>query len=182
MYNELYEAWRRELQATELTKLQENFYPKLAEYLKKLREESRMIDKRTVKARLLKTESQNAERMLRELIRERYRKILRKASQGEKAPSESLAAEEMKLMDDVLPLAEAHQAFTLGMLRGHLSQTAVQEHREHLAIRFLGNIPGIIGADVKPYGPFEVEDIASLPLENAKVLIKQGLAVRVDAA
>jgi DNA replication initiation complex subunit (GINS family) len=34
---------------------------------------------------------------------------------------------------------------------------------------------------MKTYGPFKVEDIASLPTENAKVMIKQGLAEKVEA-
>jgi DNA replication initiation complex subunit (GINS family) len=34
---------------------------------------------------------------------------------------------------------------------------------------------------MKTYGPFKAEDIASLPVENAKILIKQGLAERVEA-
>jgi DNA replication initiation complex subunit (GINS family) len=34
---------------------------------------------------------------------------------------------------------------------------------------------------MKNYGPFEVEDLATLPLENTKILIKQGLAEKVEA-
>jgi DNA replication initiation complex subunit (GINS family) len=30
------------------------------------------------------------------------------------------------------------------------------------------------------FGPFKVEDVASLPLENAKILVKQGLAERIE--
>jgi DNA replication factor GINS len=47
-------------------------------------------------------------------------------------------------------------------------------------LRFLKEIPAIVGADMKTYGPFKPEDIASLPVENAKVLIKQGVAVEVE--
>ncbi|HVO36622.1 MAG TPA: hypothetical protein VMT01_00440 [Candidatus Acidoferrum sp.] len=182
MYSELYETWRREFQSAELTKLPDDFYPKLAEYLKKLKEESRMIDKRTVKARLLKIESENAKRMLKELTGERYRKILRKAVREEKTPSEFLTLEETKLMGDVLPFAEAHQAFISNLLRGQLSQLSIEKHDEHVAVRLSADIPPIVGVDMKPYGPFEVEDIASLPLENAKALIKQGVAVRVETS
>jgi len=47
-------------------------------------------------------------------------------------------------------------------------------------LRFLRDIPAIIGADMKTYGPFNAEDVASLPAENAKILAKQGLAERVE--
>jgi len=33
---------------------------------------------------------------------------------------------------------------------------------------------------MKSYGPFLVEDVASVPLENARILIKQGLAKAVE--
>jgi len=33
---------------------------------------------------------------------------------------------------------------------------------------------------MKTYGPFKVEDVASLPAENAKILIRQGLAEKVE--
>ena len=39
-----------------------------------------------------------------------------------------------------------------------------------------------MGADMKSYGPFKVEDVASLPVENAKMLVKQGLAVQVEVS
>jgi DNA replication initiation complex subunit (GINS family) len=34
---------------------------------------------------------------------------------------------------------------------------------------------------MKTYGPFKPEDVASLPQENAKILVKQGVAVEVEA-
>jgi DNA replication initiation complex subunit (GINS family) len=31
------------------------------------------------------------------------------------------------------------------------------------------------------YGPYRAEDIATLPPENARILIKQGIAIEVEA-
>jgi DNA replication initiation complex subunit (GINS family) len=33
---------------------------------------------------------------------------------------------------------------------------------------------------MKTYGPFLAEDVASLPVENAKVLVKRGLAEAIE--
>jgi len=182
LYSELYEVWRNELQNAELQKLPEGFYAKIAEYSRKLREESRMLDKRTVKARLLKNESINVKRMLLELTKARYMKLLKKACKGEKMSAEFLTVEEERLSNGVLPLAEVYRAFSAGLLKGQLVQTSNQEHGKHVALRFLSEIPAVIGTDMKPYGPFSVEDIASLPVENARVLIKQGMAEKVETA
>jgi DNA replication initiation complex subunit (GINS family) len=35
---------------------------------------------------------------------------------------------------------------------------------------------------MKAYGPFVVEDVASLPVENAKILVKQGFAEVVEVS
>jgi DNA replication factor GINS len=180
LYSKLYEVWRNELQNAELQKLPEGFYAKIAEYSRKLREESRMLDKRTVKARLLKNEAQNVKRMLHELTSARYKKLLKKASREERVPAEFLTIEEQRLSNGVLPLAEAYRVFSSGLLKGQSVQTPNQEQGKHVALRFLSEIPAVIGTDMKTYGPFKVEDLASLPLENARVLIKQGVAEKVE--
>jgi DNA replication factor GINS len=182
LYSELYGVWSKELQNAELQNLPEGFYVKIADYSRKLREESRMLDKRTVKARLLKSESQNVKRMLCELTRTRYKKLLKKASSGEKIPTEFLTTEEQKLSNGVLPLAEAYRAFSAGLLKGQIVQLINQEDGKHVAVRFLSEIPAVIGADMKTYGPFKAEDIGSMPLENARVLIKQSMAEKVETA
>lgn len=183
MYSELYEGWKRELQSTELEKLPSDFYPSIADYLRRLREEGRMLDKRTVKARLLRGEVQNVKRMLRELIRARYKKLMRKAAEAEKVASEFLTAEEESLLKGVLPLAEAYQAFASNLLQGHFVQMgAVECQHKNAVLRFLKDVPAIIGADMKTYGPFKIEDVASLPAGNAKILIKQSLAEKVEAS
>jgi DNA replication factor GINS len=48
-------------------------------------------------------------------------------------------------------------------------------------VRFLQNIPAIVGANAQVYGPFKTEDVATLPEENAESLIKRGIALRVEA-
>ncbi len=55
--------------------LSHDFYLRVADYLKRIREESRMLDKRTVKALLLKRETQNAKCMIRELTEARYKNL-----------------------------------------------------------------------------------------------------------
>jgi len=47
---------------------------------------------------------------------------------------------------------------------------------QYVKVRFLKEVPAIVGADIKTYGPFKEGDIVELPKENAEVLVKQGLA------
>ena len=54
MYDELYKAWTKERETTEIQALPKDFYVKLAGYMKKTRDESRMLDEKTVRAKLLR--------------------------------------------------------------------------------------------------------------------------------
>jgi DNA replication factor GINS len=72
------------------------------------------------------------------------------------------------------------QNFAKEILRGRLTDVGVQHQHKRAVLRFLKDVPAIIGADMKTYGPFKVEDVASLPVENAKVSVKQGLAEKVE--
>jgi DNA replication factor GINS len=181
MYNELNEIWKRELESDELENLSPDFYSRIADYLKKLKEESRMLDKRTVKATLLNKEMQNVKRMARDLIRTRYKKIFRNVFKGEKVQSNVLTVEEEKIYAGFSSLAETYWSFTKNILRGYIPKVDLEQEHKRTVLRFLKDVPAIIGADMKTYGPFKVEDVASLPIENAKILIKQCLAEKVEA-
>ena len=57
----------------------------------------------------------------------------------------------------------------------------VSKPSELILVRFVQDVPQIIGVDLKTHGPFKAEDIASLPKENAEALIKQGLAKAIPS-
>ena len=181
MYHKLHEAWKNERENAEVQKLPKDFYSKLASYVKKIREESRMLDEKTVKGKLLEQEHKNITKMIKELVRLRYRKTLGTALTGKTMPKEFLTEEEARLHGRILPLAEAYHAFVEDVLRGRISGLEGRGESERMLVRFLREIPAVIGADMKTYGPFESEDVATLPVENARALVKQGVAVEVDA-
>lgn len=180
MYNELYTIWKREIESIELEKLPSDFYLRLAAYARKLQEESRMLDRRTTKASLLKREMRNVKFMVRDLIRTRHAKFFRKAINDEKVSPDTLTAEEEKIYSQILSSAEAYNDFIVNVLRGYTPTSSMDKKHKRVVLRFLRDIPAIVGVDLKPYGSFKVEDIATLPIENAKVLVNQGLAEKVE--
>ena len=48
-----------------------------------------------------------------------------------------------------------------------------------IVIRFTKNIPALVGKDLKIYGPFQKEDIARLPIQNASILIEENAATAI---
>ena len=90
MYSELYDAWRREKSNAELQPIAKDFYVKIAEYVRKIREESRMLDEKTTRGRLLLHEAENVRRMVGELVLLRHSKAVQLVSKGEVVSAEGL--------------------------------------------------------------------------------------------
>ena len=180
LYDELYEAWKEEKQSIEIQRLPMDFYHRIASYIKKMREEERMLDKKTTKAKLLKLEFENVKAMVKDLSRLRYNKVRERSLTRETVPGEVLTAEEERLHGEILPVAEAYQIFLKGLLQGRLSSNETKKKPKKMLLRFIRETPAIVGSDMKTYGPFEPEDIATLPLENARILIKKSVALEVE--
>jgi DNA replication factor GINS len=194
MYNELYSAWQREIDDPTLGGLPLDFFTKISQYLKHIKEENKVLDKKSVKTSLLEHESANVERMLKELLGIRYRKIIKTVTKTQQLPTELLTVEEARMCETFADFTKSYHKFTDNLMQGQLNvepikvviktetyAAAPQPHKRS-TIRFLKNIPAIMGADMKSYGPFVAEDVASLPPQNAQILVKQGLAVLVEVS
>ena len=185
MYDELFAAWRFEVEKDELGSLSQDFYARVADYVRRIKEESRMLDKKALKAGLLERELAHVQRILGELVWARYRKLLRLLTENRKVPSDLLAAEEAALCTGFLSFVEAYQNFAKKLLQGQVSEVAVAKtHKAHkrVTLRFLKVIPAVVGVDMKTYGLFLAEDVGSVPVENAKLLVKRGLAEAVEVS
>jgi DNA replication factor GINS len=184
VYDEVFEAWRFEVENTELGALPPDFYARVAEYVQRIREESRMLDKKAVKIGLLGRELEYVQRMIDELVWTRYNKLVRLITENQKVPSELLTTEETALCSDFLSFVEAYHAFVKKLVQGQVLEVATADKGrpppKRVALRFLKAIPAVVGADMKTYGPFLAEDVASLPVENAKILVKRGLAKKIE--
>jgi DNA replication initiation complex subunit (GINS family) len=199
MYNELYAAWRREIDDASLGGLPPDFYSRITDYLRHIKEEDKPLDKKTVKINLLDQEAQNVSRMLDELLKARYKKIVKTITQSQKIPSELLTVEEARICENFKAFTGAYKKFTKELLDGQVqiqTQAAPMQvqvaplivkvisepSHKRVAVRLVKAIPAIIGADMKTYGPFKIEDVTSLPADNAKMLVKQGLAVPIEVS
>ena len=182
MYKELFELLKREKETIELQRLPKDIYAKIASYIKKMNQENRMLDKKTTKAKLLANELQHSKIIVSELLHCRYEKFLRRTLAEETVARDTITDEEKKLYEEVLPLPEAFKSFSKDILRGHLSKVEKDEKQAMTVLRFIEEIPALIGSDLNAYGPFAPEDIATLPTENARIFVRQGLAIEVDSS
>jgi DNA replication initiation complex subunit (GINS family) len=181
MYDVLFEAWRKERENPDLQSLPKDFYAQLSDYVRRIREERRMIDEESVRGRLLKREEENVKRMISDLIQTRYGKMMKMAAKREIAPLTALTSEEESLYDGLLFQAETYEDLLRDIMQGQRPKIKKSRNKGFIIVRILKEIPQqFIGADMKMYGPFKPEDITVLPEENAKALIKQGVAEEIE--
>jgi DNA replication factor GINS len=178
-YSLLYDAWKREKENHELQPLDKAFYVRLSQYLKGQREELQMLDEKTLKAHLISEENERIKKLLSDLIHSRYRKIFNKVLEGKTIPTDILASEEEVSYSGIASTWKHVEDVLKDVLRGRTPKgkgVQLVEEPKRILVRFLQAIPAIIGPDMKAYGPFKEEDVASLPAENAEILITRGVA------
>jgi len=175
LYNDLYKAWKSEKASATAQPLPSDFYQKAEAYLTGLAHENDSSDERTVKVRLILKEKEVGTRLLHELREIRLRKLLALARNRETIQETNLTEEERRLAQD---LGKTLLAFD--QAKTEPASTAPNETVELSVVRFLQDIPEIVGTDLKIYGPYKKEDIGSLPDPNAKALVKQGAAKEIE--
>lgn len=60
-----------------------------------------------------------------------------------------------------------------------LESISARMRSKQIVVRFLKPTEAFVGVDMSKYGPFQPEDVASLPFENARSIIEAGAAVEV---
>ncbi len=182
-YARLYDAWKREKESPELQPLDPEFYVQVSEYVKKQREDLQLLDEKTLKARLLAEEQDRVKRLLTDLLASRYRKMVHSVLDGKPVPPAFLTVEEEGSYQGVAAAWTQVEDVLKDVLRGRRPAVRGEQPREkpkRILVRFLQAIPAIIGPDMQAYGPFNEEDVASLPVENADILVKRGIAMEVS--
>ncbi|HLE34530.1 MAG TPA: hypothetical protein VI698_01435, partial [Nitrososphaerales archaeon] len=60
-----------------------------------------------------------------------------------------------------------------------LESIALRAKTMHVLVRFIKPMEAITGVDSTKYGPFEEEDVAVLPFDNARTLIERGIVIEL---
>ena len=60
-----------------------------------------------------------------------------------------------------------------------LESISARVRSKQIVVRFLKPMEQFVGVDMGKYGPFQPEDVATLPFENARSMVESGLAVEV---
>lgn len=188
LFKRLYEGWRREREKPSLQNHDDDYYLCMANYSSKLREQNRMLDKTSVRGKIITQEMDYVEKMLRDLLQLRLAKILNAEMEGTPLITANLLPEERELHSDIRRLIGSYNDMARNIVFGRLDgsearlkqSASSEDFTGFKVLRFIKPVPAIMGVDMKTYGPYNPEDVATLPEENAENLIRRGFAKVVE--
>ncbi len=194
-YEALYEMLRQEKFRPEVQGLDVRFYAQVVKYFtEKKAILSSQENKQSIfaSASIVKTRKQieNLQKILKDLYERRENKVLQLAllssrTQSPMADVDALLKEEKELYTQLVALFDAYRLGILGkLLSCEMPSVAVEgltksSSGEVSLVRFVHPVPAFQGLDLSVYGPFEKEEVASLPVELVKVLVDRGRVEKV---
>jgi DNA replication factor GINS len=164
-----------EEQSEKLIRLPEEFYTRVASYARNLRRASGSGNSE-ITNRLISKQFQLIEGMVERLATLRTSKALAAGSVSLLLPEERYVCFEGGIFGRRL------DAFVEAVSSGQSSFLELANRREvsrNNTVRFLKPVTEIIGLDLRRYGPFKADDLASVPAANAEILVANGEAVIV---
>lgn len=203
-YETLFELLRREKERNELQKLDDSFFANVLRYLK---DKQTIITKQQTdlfsveEKRKTQEQLENIKKIIKSLYDKREKKIISMAVDKSKNSStiidNSVFLKEEKIFFDnivkILGMNRENVLFNLINLKEPESiadfgvekkiekpKEEKKEPKETKLVRFLHAVPKFVGKELEEYGPFEEEDIASLPVEIANVLINKKRAEEIS--
>jgi DNA replication initiation complex subunit (GINS family) len=160
----------------ELLKIPPDTYKRIASHIKGIRAESSDGD------HSLSSELSFAERkILFDIARRLIEVRIAKFGQDPEADLSRLTMEEKYVVE---PLIQSRKRFDkigesiFNGQTGELEHAASLVKQKYVYVRFVQPYAAITGSDMGTYGPFEPEDVAIVPVDNAKLLVKNGIVSR----
>ncbi len=191
-YETIYEILRKEKYNNEIQKLQKTFFKDLTDFLKqqdsliKSQEKKGLFPKEIEKN---KKQIENIKKLIKEIYERRENKILQLALLSSRSTKKddlsNLLPEEKLLFNDFKKIFIQYKK---GILHNILSKKIPEIKPKDIKtekpnslklVRFIHTVPKFIGNDLHIYGPFESEDIASLPSKIVDTLIKRKRAQEI---
>lgn len=163
-YSSLREIQKKENESAALTKLDENFYEQVAEFLKKKREEAF-----NTKSILVIKEYENIKKVVMTIQTKREEKLVLLALRGQNV--DGLTQTEKAMLASIASTVQNYRDNTLEVLSAE--DSGISKTRK---VKIVKDVEQYTGLDNSIYGPFKSGEEAALPLQEAEWLLKSHLA------
>jgi DNA replication initiation complex subunit (GINS family) len=164
-----------ESQSEPLLPLPNDFYSNISAYSQKLKR-SASAGASELSLRLIATQEKMIESMVRQLLRVRTRKAMQQGALLQ------LLAEERYVCSAEQRFQKRFQTLVDAVASGQPSFVEfahLSESQRSVTVKFVKHVNELVGLDMRHYGPFEADDVASIPAASADILIAGGEAVEV---
>jgi len=172
--NKLHHIVLRETESDTIQEINPDFYRNLSDFIGDLKKQE--FD--GVESKIKETIIDTATELTSLLINIRLGKISKLGNIDFK----NLLDEEKFILDAEEEQRERTEMILSATINGKSKflESISQNHKtKTVVIRFLQEVDEIIGADLEKYGPFKIEDVATIPYENAQALIAKNIATKV---
>lgn len=172
--NKLHHLVLRETENDSIQEINPDFYRSLSDFIGDLKKQE--FD--GVESKIKETIIDTATELASLLINIRLDKI----SKSDNMNFKNLLDEEKFILDAEVEQRERTEMILSAIINGKSKflESISQNHKtKTVVIRFLQEVDEIIGADLEKYGPFKIEDIATIPYENAQALIAKNIATKI---
>lgn len=172
-YSKIRNIEQNEKMASGLTDIGINFYQEAVSYIKEMEEKiegERIKNPSSRKIMLLSDELRNTKRILKNIFERREKKIVMNAllmARTEGKTPENLTREEKIFYDSLLKI-----------LKENRKKIFEVKKKEFAILRILKDVPQFVDSNMKKYR-LKKEDIISLPVEVAKILIERKAAEEI---
>jgi DNA replication factor GINS len=172
---DVYKMLRKEIEMPTLQAIELDTFQKVAEALGSLKAQGYEGIESTIRNKMLEMLATSS----RLLIEARQTKIL---SNEEPLDYSKLTDEEKYILDGKRESNGRVDEVISAIIKGRpkvLELISARTRSKQIVVRFLKPIEAFVGIDMNKYGPYQQEDVVSLPLENARSIIDGGGAVEV---
>ena len=162
----LREIQKKEIESAALSKLDDNFYENVAEFLNKKKEEA--LNSKSI---LVIKEYENIKKVVISIQAKREEKLVLLTLRGQSV--DGLTAEERTMLEDISSTVQKYRSRVFDILSSETMAATIQKIKR---VKLIRDIERYKGFDNNVYGPFKTGEEAFLPLQEAEWLLKSHLA------
>lgn len=175
---DVYKLLKKEIEAPSLQAIEPDTFQKIATALGNLKGQGYEGVEAKIRDRMAELLANSA----RLLIEARQHKI---RSGYEPLDYSKLTDEEKYILDGKRESDRRAGEVVVATIKGRskvLESISAKVRARQIIVRFLKPMEQFVGVDMNKYGPFQPEDVATLPFENARSMVEGGLAAEVHVA
>jgi len=175
-YEDVKRTWLAEKTSRRLAEIPDEFYQNVANHVAQLNLELKHSE--PLRGELLREELRDVFRMIQEIHLSRVLKAIDEIAQG-RLPAPLLERERHTFSEIRQSLEKLHVELVSSTMTGKAGLVVPREITNVLLI-MQAEVPPIVGDDLRQYGPFKKGEIVSLPRRSAELMVKHGLARKIE--